>query len=217
MSFVEHISLNTSKKLGERLKKNEEEIAVINYGLFFILHTLIAIIATFITGMLFNVLLEIMVISLSAAMLKRYSGGVHSSTPNRCVLSGLILSLILSFISRYISNRCDYKYLVFFICIGLAFSIFMIYKKCPVPSKNKPLKKESTRIKLRKKASRLMFLYAIAIAGLSMYYEVTDILLIKTVIISITMGVLLQIVVMTKLGEYLIVAFEGLFNLFHIK
>ena len=58
MSFVERLSSNIAQSLGNRLDKNDEEIAVLNYGLFFIIHTTTALIATLLVGIVFNVLLE---------------------------------------------------------------------------------------------------------------------------------------------------------------
>lgn len=209
---VEQISLNLAKRLGNKLDKNEEEIAVLNYGLFFLIHTSIAILLTLLVGIVLGIFTEIMIISISAALLKRYSGGVHSSSPNRCVMSGLILSVIASFISKYMAINFDYINMVLFEVIILIGSAFIFYKKCPVPSKNKPLKKESTRIKLRKKAFQMMFLYTIIIIVLCIVYSFKQIYWMKLVSFSIVMGIIIQTIAITKLGDLLINFFEKIFD-----
>lgn len=217
MSFVERVSLNLAKGLGSRLDKNEEEIAVLNYGLFFILQTFTAIVLTFIMGLVFNVVIEIMLISITSSLLKRYSGGVHSSTSNRCILSGLILSIILSLICKQITGSITYSNLIIFVLVSFILSGVVMYKKCPVPSKNKPLKKESTRKKLRKKAFNLITFYFALSIGLLIVYKVTNIYFIEVIIVSIIFGILLQIFSISKLGEIGMNCLEMVFDLVKIK
>ena len=44
MAIIDKVSLNLSTKLGEKLNKSNEEIDVLNYGLFIFIHTLLGII-----------------------------------------------------------------------------------------------------------------------------------------------------------------------------
>ncbi len=41
MAIIDKVSLNLSTKLGEKLNKSNEEIDVLNYGLFIFIHTLL--------------------------------------------------------------------------------------------------------------------------------------------------------------------------------
>ena len=217
MSFVERLSSNIAQSLGNRLDKNDEEIAVLNYGLFFIIHTTTALIATLLAGIVFNILLEIMTISIVASSLKRYSGGVHSSTPNRCTLSGLILSISLAFCTKYVFASFDYNRLLFFVVIILVSSIYIFYNKCPVPSKNKPLKNEKTRKKLRKKSFQLLSFYGILIVIFLMIYNINEIYIIKTIVASVTLGVALQTFSISKPGHIGINIFEKIFDIVNLK
>ena len=217
MGAIENVSLKLAKGLGNKLGKSNEEIEVLNYGLFYIIHTFSAILITFIFGIIFNVLFEIMIISITASLLKRYSGGVHSSSPNRCILSGLILSLVISFISKYMAINISYNNLIIITLILLVYSIHILNLKCPVGSKNKPLKKESTRNKLRQKAFKLMGIYVSSIICMLIIYKVNQIYTIKLIIISMTMGIMLQVFAMSKFGEIIINIFEKIFNLINVK
>lgn len=151
MGVIDKIAIDLSTKLGDKLQKSIEEKAVLRYGLFILIHTLIAIILTILTGILTGMTLEIIIISITGAWFKRYTGGVHATTPERCLAIGLILSLILSMLCRYLVDSVNLNYIMLvgvFIIINF---YYVINKKCPIPSKNKPLKKESTRKKLRKR------------------------------------------------------------------
>ncbi len=217
MSLIQDISLNISNKLGDRLNKTDEEKAVLNYGLFMILHTSLAIILTFIIGIITNTLVEIMIISLSSSMLKRYSGGVHSSTPNRCIITGIIFTLFLANICRYLNTYIDGYLLLVTIVISLLYIYYVIYRKCPVASKNKPFKKESTRKMIRKKAFSLLNIYTISIIILYFLYLTYKLTKLKIILISLILGIILQVFAITNIGAKLIYILEYIYDMFNIK
>lgn len=209
---IEKISLNLAMKLGDKLNKNSEEILVLNYGLFMLLHTLIAILITILLGIVTNKLEWIVMISISSALLKCCSGGVHASSPERCIIIGLLLSYILVILGEYINENLNINSLCIFILSSFLFSYFIIYKKCPVGSKNKPLRNVETRNKLRKKAFKLVTIYIMLI--LILFYMVINFktMYMKKIIISITLGMLLQIFVLTNLGGFVIKLIDNILN-----
>ena len=73
MGIIDNMSLNLSTKLGNKLNKNEEEKAVLNYGLFIILHTLSALILTIIFGIIIRMELEVLLIAITSSWFKRYT------------------------------------------------------------------------------------------------------------------------------------------------
>ena len=119
------------------------------------------IITTLLVGLITGMVIEISLITITSALFKRYTGGAHASTPERCLIIGVILSLILSILCRLIVINTDINNIVFVVMIIIALSYYMIYYNCPVSSKNKPLKNEKTRNKLKKKAFILLNIYAI--------------------------------------------------------
>jgi accessory gene regulator B len=208
MEFIEKISKSTSEKLGNRLNKTEEEKSILNYGLFIIMHTSLALILTLIIGILTNMTLEIMVITFSAAWMKRYSGGVHASSPNRCLIIGVIVSLTLSFLDKRLMYILGNNSLIFMLIIGFIVSYIILYYKCPVGSKNKPLKKEVTRKKLRKKAFRLINFYLLIILIGYLLYINKNIYILKVVISCIWLGLILQVLMLTKIGQKIIILLD---------
>lgn len=212
MSKIESFTLNISKDLGKKLNKNNEEIAVLNYGLFTVIHTAIALLCTAIIGIITNTLPQILTITIASSLLKRYSGGVHATSPERCTLIGIVLTCLLAKVAIYIASM-DIK---FIIIIGLALitiCYYILYKKCPVPSKNKPMKNEGTRKKLRKKAFGLVNTYILIVAILIGLYLVSDIMTLKSIVVSIILGMGLQVFVLTKIGGDLIKSLDNLFNI----
>lgn len=212
MGGIEKISLNLSDKLGRKLNKTSEEKAVLNYGLFIMLHTSIGVITTFFVGLVTGMVLEMMIISITTAWMKRYTGGVHATTPERCTIIGVLLSLILSIVSRNLENTLNIEGLTILTIITLSFSYYIVYKKCPVPSKNKPFKKESTRKKLRKKAFKFITMHLVLIILLSVIYAVFDMQSVKIIWISMLLGIGLQMFVLTNIGSKIINILDNIFN-----
>ena len=208
MGVIDKIAIDLSTKLGDKLQKSIEEKAVLRYGLFILIHTLIAIILTILTGILTGMTLEIIIISITGAWFKRYTGG------ERCLAIGLILSLILSMLCRYLVDSVNLNYIMLvgvFIIINF---YYVINKKCPIPSKNKPLKKESTRKKLRKKAVILINSYTVLVISLYIMYILTNLNVIKTIIVSCILGIVLQITALTEKGSSFISLLDRSFNIF---
>ena len=200
MGSIEKISLKLSMKLGDKLDKDEEEKAVLNYALFIIIHTFMGIIITLLVGLITGMVIEISLITITSALFKRYTGGSHASTPERCLIIGVILSLILSILCRLIVINTDINNIVFVGMIIIALSYYMIYYNCPVSSKNKPLKNEKTRNKLKKKAFILLNIYAILLIILYIIYYTLKLSIIKSIITSSILGLFLQMIVLSNIG-----------------
>ena len=210
MGVIDKISLNLSTRLGDRLNKDEEEKAVLNYGLFMIIHTFIGIIITILVGLITGMIIEISLITITSALFKRYTGGVHASTPEICLIIGIILSLILSMVCRFISINTDINNIALIGIIIIVFSYYMIYYKCPVPSRNKPLNNEKTRNKLKKKAFTLLKIYTILLIILYIIFYILKL----SIIVSFMLGLFLQIVVLTNIGTKFINLLDKVFVFF---
>lgn len=145
MELIERISYNIALKIGSKTNKTNEEIEVINYGVFVIIHTIIALILTTLTGYIIRKPIQIIIITIISASLKRYSGGVHATSPNRCLIIGILISLISVYISEILFKYNNSINLIIISLISIFLSIIIFYKKAPVGNKNKPLKKVETR------------------------------------------------------------------------
>ena len=214
MGVIDKVSLNLSTRLGDRLDKDEEEKAVLNYGLFMIIHTFLGIILTILVGLITGMIIEMSLITITSALFKRYTGGVHASTPEICLIIGIILSLILSTVCRFISINIDINNIVLIGMTIIAFSYYMIYYKYPVPSKNKPLNNEKTRNKLRKKAFTLLNIYIILIIILYIIYYILKLSIVKSIIVSFILGIFLQMIVLTNIGTKFINLLDKVFVFF---
>lgn len=205
MAIIENISHNISNKIGKKASKSKEEIEVMNYGLFIWIHTAVALLATILVGIIIGKTIEIVLISIVVSSLKRFSGGVHATSPNRCLIIGTITTLIFTYIAVLLYKYGDYNFIYIFSIVSIILCYYIFYKKAPVGTKNKPLKKESTRNKLRKKLFNRLNIYIVIIilllivraAGGENYYM-------AMFVYCIELGIILQTIAITKLGETII-------------
>ena len=199
-NITENISEKIAFSLCESKDKSTDEFEVLRYGVFAFLHVLIAMILTIIFGIITNTLFQIAIISLMAGLMKRNSGGIHCSSPNRCVVTGIIISYIFALIGKF-SINIKLEILCLLIIIMLINSFIIIYTKCPVPSENKPLKKESTRKKLRKNSfciysiCLILFIINILLNLLNYKYNL------NSLVLCMILGIYMQALSLTALGS----------------
>ena len=95
MIDIGELSNKIATKIVVETDGDEERKSVIEYGIFAMIQTGIAIICTVIFGLLFNVLVEALIVSFSISILRKCSGGVHATSPTRCTVIGTIICLSL--------------------------------------------------------------------------------------------------------------------------
>jgi accessory gene regulator B len=205
MAIIEKISCNISNNIGKKANKTIEEIEVMNYGLFIWLHTALAFLATIFIGLIIGKTIEIVLISIVVSSLKRFSGGVHATSPNRCLIIGIITTSIFTYIAVLLHKYGNYNFIYIFSIVSITSCYYIFYKRAPVGTKNKPLKKESTRNKLRKKLFYRLNLYIVIILLLLIVraagWENYDMAMF---VYCIELGIILQTIAITKLGETII-------------
>ena len=198
-SLIENISSKIALNLCQSKDKSSEEFAVLKYGVFVFVHISIAAIFTIIFGILTKTLFQIVTISLLGGLMKRYSGGVHCSSPNRCVITGIIISYTFALIGKNIVN-IDLKIGYMLGMVALIHSFIILYKKCPVPSENKPLKKEETRKKLRKNAF-LIYSICVVLFILNILLNLQSAYtILNSLVVCIILGLYMQTLSLTSIG-----------------
>lgn len=196
-NLSQKISNNLARYISDKVNKSGEEFEVIRYGVFIFIHMSIAAILTIVLGILTNTLLEIIIISLIGALLKRFCGGVHSSSPNRCIVTGLVISYIFVVIGKSMNNL-SMNIIYLLEILMLINSFIILYKKCPVPSKNKPIKKEETRNRLRKHA---FFMYFICIVLFIISILQNTYTTLNYLVLYMILGLYMQTLSLTSMGS----------------
>lgn len=146
---MESICKSLAFSIGKKLDYDDEKIAVIAYGFFAILQTIIMFILSSIIGIILDCWLECLTIFFAVGILRKYTGGAHSSTLIGCSLFSLFIIGTLGYISRYAVpdiylslKESLYHYLIFIFYIPVYLTLILIIKKlAPVASPNKPIRK----------------------------------------------------------------------------
>lgn len=207
--MIEKISYNISNNIGSKAKKTKEEIEIMNYGLFMCIHTVVAFLLTILVGIIIDKVIEVVIITIVASSLKKFSGGVHATSPKKCIIIGIITTLIFTYISVLLNKYGDYSFIYVFSIVSIISCYYIFYKKAPVGTKNKPLKKESTRRKLRKKLFKRLNIYILIIILLFIFRGINFLNYDMAMLVyCIILGIILQAIAITKLGETIILKLD---------
>lgn len=202
MSTIERLSNSIAFKISKILELDTEKEEVLAYGAFSLIQTVWSIALVMIFGLVFNVFWEAVIISFSGALLRKYSGGAHASSPNTCAVIGVIVSVGPALILDNLSYT-GAKYILIYACFALAFTYYIIYRYSPVDTPNKPIVKEETKIRLRRSAYKLTNTYLVIISLVYIYQVKQQNQAGLKIISSICTGILWQDITLLPLGHYI--------------
>lgn len=212
---LELLSKNISINLQKELKLDEDKRSIIEYGIFAFFHMGISVLLVAIIGLIFNVIIEALIISFTIAILRKFSGGAHASTSTNCAIVGVLISVIPAYIIKNIDLNSNY-----IIVIGVLLyiiSLIIIYKLAPVDSPNKPIKKKEKIKRLKRGSIIILSIYMIfVVINISIYCikEMNSLLIYSA---CIYVGVLWQILTLTKCGHILVNKIDSLLiNIFKL-
>lgn len=211
--MIENLSKLISEKVSSELNYDNERKEIIQYGTYALIQTLISIISVFIIGLLFNIALEALIFLFTASILRKYSGGAHSESSNVCTLLGIIISICIGFlIKSSFFTKMNFEIIVFIGIVIFVFGYFIVFKFAPVDTKNKPIKTEKKKKRMKKGSLKILTIYLfIEILSIILYYN-SGWSLAKSVILSIIFGVAWQCITLTYIGNILLKTIDSFTN-----
>ncbi|WP_432661785.1 accessory gene regulator B family protein [Wukongibacter baidiensis] len=204
MSRIESLSNNIALKIAKILELDEDRQEIIAYGAFSLIQTIWSIGLVMAFGLLFKVFWEAVIISFAGALLRKYSGGAHATSPSRCAVIGVIISVGPALILDKISIYTSPIYIIIYALLTLAFTYYIIYRYSPVDTPNKPITKDETKKRLRKSAFKMIHFYFIVITILFICYSKEKSYIYLKFIVSICTGMLWQDMTLISLGHYIV-------------
>ncbi|MPL94859.1 Accessory gene regulator protein B [bioreactor metagenome] len=206
---LELICKNISINLKNQLNLDEDKASIIEYGLFAFFHMSISILLVAVIGLIFNVMIEALIISFVVAILRKFSGGAHASTALNCAIVGVLISIIPAYITKNLNFNINY---IIFTGIPLyIISLIIVYKLAPVDSPNKPIKKQEKIKKLKKGSIILLSIYMIIVAFNVIIYYISKNHIFLVYSACIYIGMLWQVFTLTKYGHILVNIVDSLF------
>lgn len=204
MNSIDKISKSFASIVSSNLSLGHDQEEVIAYGAFALIQTVLSIFAIAVLGLLLGVFAESMIISFAAAILRKFSGGVHATKPLNCAVIGMIIFCGIGLLVKHVFIKIEIVYLIGLISLGFAFVFFVMIKYSPVGSVNKPLKNLDKRKRLKKQS--LMFTTSMLAVNivLTYVYVHTNNINFLAVAVCISAGVLWQSITLVSLGHIII-------------
>ena len=168
---MEKLADNIANRVASELTLDEDNRQVIAYGTFALMQMLLSIVLVFLFGLLFHVAFEALIISFTGGILRKYSGGVHASSPRICTFIGTIVCVGEALlISLLMSPMVNLKLIIILGALIFIWSYYIIYKLAPVDSASKPIVKEEKRKRMKKGSIILLSVYLIIVVIFIMLY-----------------------------------------------
>lgn len=210
MVSIQKVCESLSNKIVQELNLEAEQYAVINYGLFAIIQTFVAILLEVILGALLGVFIPTLVISFIAVILRKYSGGVHAQTPEECIIIGTIVTVGGAVIVSWIPWNLIYILILMIITFSTAY--YFVWKLAPVDSAAKPIRREEKKHLLKKKSILILSIYLlICIVSLLMYLNNNNDKLLMY-IACMCSGIEWQVFTLTHRGHLAMAKIDFFFN-----
>lgn len=207
MFSIGGIADKIATNLADSLHMSSEKKDVMAYGIFGFLQVSISILLVAFFGLLFDVFIEGLIIAFSISILRKYSGGAHSSTSNKCLIVGTVICIVPAIIIHNFS--INFFVLLFFCIIVFPWAYYKILTKAPVDSIKKPINNLQKRKKLKNGSLIITSFYLIiVIVCLSIYYFAgfsTNFLVYTTCILF---GMTWQVFTLTKVGHRLYILLD---------
>lgn len=210
MFNIGNLSDRLAEKIAKEISLDDEKKDVIAYGIFGMLQIALSILLVVIFGILFNVAIEALIISFSIAILRKYSGGVHASTPNLCAIIGTLICVVGALVISKVQYTL-YLSLIFGAIIFII-SYYLIYKLAPVDSINKPIKNIKRRKALKRKSIIILTIYLFIVMLLLFTYINLKSEKMITYCICIYLGIVWQVFSLTKIGHIVLGYLDFIFD-----
>lgn len=172
MNLIERASKAIASNMAVTLNLDKDREEVLQYGALNLLHTSLSFILLVFFGLLTKTIFEILVISLTAAMLRQFSGGVHATSSYRCAALSVIFFGGLSIAAKVFTGFFSTTQLFLFQALTLLLTVFLIYRYSPADSPNKRITNLKTRQKLKiKSLICIMFFTILAVILWGLYFR----------------------------------------------
>lgn len=176
------------KKLNSDLKTYNNEIGIVSYSVFGILCHLFILATIILIGVVFNILIPMLIVSLTYVVLRTKAGGYHCEKPWHCFFTSNSIAIVGGLLALLTQNRVELMLLISTMC-GI-----WIIPYAPKPSKNSPSKGVELDCKFRKRCG----LFLIVLMLFNYMFAYANMNLLST---SIGSGIIVTCFVVSDSGE----------------
>lgn len=214
---MEKFSKAVAAKLADELEYDNDKREVMAYGAFALTQMFISVGLVMIFGFIFHVFVEALIISFAASILRKYSGGVHASSPNTCTFLGIVVCVgFASLIKLALAPMLGIKEFLILGVLVFTWSYYTVSKLAPVDTPNKPIRSEAKRKRMKEGAFAVLGVYSlIACANIFAYFYFRwDAFFVYA--ICLTFGMFWQVFTLTRIGHGVIERLDQFLHILNI-
>lgn len=211
MLVFEKLSNDIGSGIADKLNLDKDKREIITYGAYIMLDVALCLFMVIVLGLAFNVFYEAMVFSFTTAILRKYSGGAHSTTSFRCATIGAAVAVGFALVINSLSPWLNTYLIYIFMSVAFLISYLIVLKLAPKDSPSKPIVKETKIRELKIKSIRTLHAYVIiclAMLAFGLYYKET----LNICIALICSGALWQAFTLTSFGHSVFYYMEAPFR-----
>ncbi|AKN29304.1 accessory gene regulator AgrB [Clostridium carboxidivorans P7] len=210
MFLIENLSNKIGNKIAITLNLDKDSEEVMVYGAFNLLQILWSTLWIVVFGTVLKVLMEALIIFFTISALRKYSGGVHASSPGICTIVGTVVSVGFALIIDklyWIFNITNVSLLA---VISLIFSYYAVYKLAPVDSIAKPIVKLETKKQFKRKSIVVVVISCIIVLVMIIFYfKYKNIFLLNSAM-CICVGDAWQAFTLTNIGHKILTKLDNI-------
>lgn len=201
MFLVEKISKTIVSSIYKNTLLDKDELEIIEYGALITILQIIGVSTVIIFSSIFNVPIQALVFYFMTCILRKYSGGIHSDSPNRCLIIGTYVSVSIPLFIDKVYVNISFYLIIFLQIILVMFCYYIILKLAPVDSVAKPITNEVLRKQLKNKSILTMTISVVLIIILIILYTNYKNIFMLKISQCITFACAWQCYTLTKFGH----------------
>lgn len=208
MYLTEKLAISLGKKAKMLLNVDSNKEQIIVYGAINLLQIIFSVLWIIVTGLILGVFYEALIFSTTASILRKYSGGVHASSPNRCIIIGTTISCAVGLIVDKFSYNISLTNTIVMGIFFITTSFIILILRAPVDSIKKPITDLNMKKRFKKNSIIILIVFSIFITVLFVLYETTSKPYYLKIIHSIILSILYQSITLTKIGIIIFKKFD---------
>lgn len=198
MSLIEKIATNIGKETRHILDFDDDTEEIVIYGAINVIQISVSFLLAAVIGFIFGVLYESLLFTITVSILKKYSGGAHASSPGHCLFLGSAISISFSLLISKVLCKQNIWSIIVIATLCIVISFYIIIKKAPVDSENKPITGDKMRQRLKRDSIATILICSIVMVIVLLIFKVSSSIAYIKVFECIDLGVLWQSITLTK-------------------
>lgn len=127
-----------SKRIAGKLSNEPESKELYQYAIYIILSSLLHLVTLVIIGAFLGLVYESILMYFSFAVIRRFAGGFHASTPIRCYVFSVVLIVLCLLLQKSFLINPSVLQIILLLIVEIV-CVILIFRFAPLENKNNPL------------------------------------------------------------------------------